>query len=552
MEEDHYGNLWLGLFDDGVYKWDPLKAGVDFSKGLSKFTPIPPSRINKIMVDREGIVWIGTASDGLYTVDPGTDDIIHHMHIKATPEFKLPEQGASALLDYNDSLVIIGTAKNVLLYNRIGQKLSVLGNSDVTSGFVQAMEKDAAGYVWLATTAAMYRVNVGNRFFLKFNRIDGIRNDYFILAASKVLRDGKMFFGASYSIVVFNPSDIKIESAYPKINITDFILMNRSLRLDSLLQQNQIEFAHHENSITIDLSTMSYNTIYKIRYKLEGLDTDWKIADRTHELVYPYLPPGSYRLLVKTMNTEGVEGRELALLNFAIGSPFWQTWWFYIAWALLIGLVLFWFDKARMQRKERLSKMRSDIAANLHEEVNTALGNINILSEMAKLKAEIDPKKSAEFIEQIHSRSHNMIIAMDDMLWSISPDNDSMEKTIARMEEYIDALNNRRSAGIAILVDKRVKSLKLDMQLRHEAFLLFKESIKELIQAGATQFKIHLTLDKSHLLYTMQFNNKDCDRQQLNQFLNRSDMVNKLFNMRAKLQVQEHKTNSVMELRIPL
>ena len=86
-----------------------------------------------------------------------------------------------------------------------------------------------------------------------------------------------------------------------------------------------------------------------------------------------------------------------------------------------------------MRRNEALQRMRTDIADNLHQEINTALSNINILSEMAKLKTEKEPHKSREYFEQIHTKSHNMIIAMDDMLWSIDPENDSMSKTAERM-----------------------------------------------------------------------------------------------------------------------
>ncbi len=45
---------------------------------------------------------------------------------------------------------------------------------------------------------------------------------------------------------------------------------------------------------------------------------------------------------------------------------------------------------------------------------------------MANLKAGKEPEKSKEYIEQIHSRSNNMIAAMDDMLWSIQPENDNI------------------------------------------------------------------------------------------------------------------------------
>jgi hypothetical protein len=40
-----------------------------------------------------------------------------------------------------------------------------------------------------------------------------------------------------------------------------------------------------------------------------------------------------------------------------------------------------------LRRKAALQKMRSEIAGNLHEEVNNALNNINVLSEIARANA---------------------------------------------------------------------------------------------------------------------------------------------------------------------
>jgi glucose-6-phosphate-specific signal transduction histidine kinase len=213
---------------------------------------------------------------------------------------------------------------------------------------------------------------------------------------------------------------------------------------------------------------------------------------------------------------------------------------------------LFQFDKTRAKRKETVQKMRSNIAGNLHEEVNSALNNINILSEMAKLKADRDPQKSKEFIEQIHSKSHNMIIAMDDMVWSISPANDSMEKTVARMQEYIDSMNNRRGANIKMLVDEKVKLLNQDMQFRHEAFLLFKESINGLLNAAAAACKIHVALEKSNLIYSIAFNNGECDKPQLNNMLEKLKISKHAAVINAGLSLQTHAGNSVLELKMPL
>jgi hypothetical protein len=324
------------------------------------------------------------------------------------------------------------------------------------------------------------------------------------------------------------------------------------LPVDSLLRREVIELAPNENSITIDLSAMSYNTGYVIRYKLEGLEDMWKVTNQTNQLVYSYLPAGNYTLRLSALNTDGTEEPNPLALKIRVTKPFWKTWGFYSLLILLAGSILFWLDKARLQRKEAVQKMRSDIAANLHTDVNTALGNINILSEMAKMKAQKDPKKSSEFIDQIYTKSQNMITSMDDMLWSISPENDSMERTVQRLREYIEDLNGRYSTTIEMLVDDKVKTLKLHMQFRHEGFLLFKEISKGLLNAGASGCKIHLTLEKPNLLFTIHFTNADSDQQQINNLPYTADLAKRLDILHAKINTHLRNSHSEWELKIPI
>ena len=328
--------------------------------------------------------------------------------------------------------------------------------------------------------------------------------------------------------------------------------MNRSLPVDSLLQLRQVELGYEENSLSVDFSTLAYMSAHMIQYTLDPIDKEWIIADKNNQAIYSYLPPGRYVLKFKTIDSEGHTEISPLSLVIRIDPPFWKSWWFYSLLVLLAGGLLFWLDKARMQRKETMQKMRSNIAGNLHEEVNTALNNINILSEMAKLKAETEPQKSKEFIEQIHSRSHNMIIAMDDMLWSISPDNDSMEKTVARMQEFIDAQNNRRSVNISMLVDGKVKLLKLDMQLRHELFILFKETIRILVNASAVDCKIHVAMDKSNLLYSLYFNNTACNKPQLSVMLQKLEDNKYVVPLKARVELQSHGNNCTLLIKMPV
>jgi ligand-binding sensor domain-containing protein len=552
VAEDKYGNLWMGLQGFGVFKWTKSKGAIKFEDGIKRFDAIPIVQINRIMVDSKGYVWIGTESEGVYAIDPETGKVVIHFGNKETGGRKLPEPGVSDILEYDDSSMVITTGTYIGIYNRVLNHTRLIGSPDMLSGFIASMQKDKQGYVWLATTNGLYRINIQKKIFVKFNRTDGIDNDHFILASSYALPDGRLIFGSSNHFIVFDPAKIQVGTTVPEIMITDFKVMNKSLLVDSVLRLKEIELGYKSNSLVVEFSSLNYTNSFLIQYKLEGVDADWKIADKTNQAVYSYLKPGTYYFLLNTLDEDGKEGKEIQKFILTIKPPFWKTWWFYSLFALLTAGLLFWLDRERMKRKEAIQKMRINIADDLHREVNAALGNINILSEMARMKAETEPQKSKEFIEQIQGKSHNMMIAMDDMLWAIDPENDNMGKIILRVREYIDGLRNRHGVQIDLLVDKNVEVLQLNMKLRKELFWLFKSGITNVVKTGGHNCKMHISFERPNLLYTLEFDNTKSDMQQLNNLRQRKELMDKIKDINASFDVQILKTKMIFLVTIPV
>jgi glucose-6-phosphate-specific signal transduction histidine kinase len=219
----------------------------------------------------------------------------------------------------------------------------------------------------------------------------------------------------------------------------------------------------------------------------------------------------------------------------------------------VVAAIIYWFDKQRINKLLALQKVRTEIAGNLHDEVNTTLNNINLLSEMARIKADKETERSKEYIEQISHKSHNMIIAMDDILWSIDPDNDSMEKSLLRMMEFADALKNRHGANIEIALDKKVRSLKPDMKTRHEVFLVFKQALRTIVQyAGGKNTLVHIDLFKNKLSVTLQDATASMDKNihEIDESI--KDMHSRSAHIGADLDVQYDKNGIVVILLVPV
>ncbi len=511
VEADAYGNMWFGTQGLGLIKWDAQKGKYDFEKGLYPIKDAKINRpINKIIVDSKGWVWVSCEQAGIYVLDASSDKIIYHFRENASGFENLPTSAVCGLLEYNDSLMILTTNSHVLCFNRKEKKTTVLYGPEDISGFIASLEKDNHGHVWMGTTTTLYRFQPDKKGLWAMDRRDGIFNDAFVLSASLLMPDGRLAFGVSEHFIAFDPAKIESSAQLPPVSITAARVNNQNYPLNVLLSQpSKTVLTHEQNALTIDLATFVFNVRCTIQYRLEGIDKNWVNADNNGQADYAFLPPGTYRFYTRTADADMNFSEEQHQFTLQILPPFYQAWWFYSLLILAAGGLLFWLDHERKKRESAVEQIRNDISDDLHKEVHTALQNINVLSEMANIKAETDPQKAKEFIAQIHGKSHQMIDAMEDMLWSITPENDSMYKMVERMKELTASLNARHPSKIELRVDEMILDLTLNMKQRYDAFVIFKKGLHKIAKACPDGFRIHIDAEGGTLNYTI-----DCPQTQ--------------------------------------
>ncbi len=96
------------------------------------------------------------------------------------------------------------------------------------------------------------------------------------------------------------------------------------------------------------------------RYRIKNRAKTW-VETSERELNYPNLTPGDYMLEVEARNAQGLWSAEPARLSFQVMTPWWHSWWFRVA-AALLALV---FVRSLWQRRTyRLEddKMRLEVA----------------------------------------------------------------------------------------------------------------------------------------------------------------------------------------------
>lgn len=500
VDEDTSGNLWFGTQNGRVIKWDFKKSGGDPTKGYELI--VQTGSVQKIHFDYQGYIYVGTMGRGLVKIDVRTNKVVHQWTSKGKEGERLFSDVPYDMTWYNDSTLIV-TAGCINIINTKTNKVRWIDTDDGLPGNnAISVQRDRYGILWIGLTNGICRVNLERNVISFYDRRDGISYDKLVAAGVSHLSDGRIIFFTEHDFIVFDPNNFGQQLMPPQPYITSFKLDNEFLSMDSLFREKTIVLRYDNTSIAIAFSSLSYLQQRKVHYyyMLEGLDKDWIHSDHPMEAIYNSLAPGDYVFKVRSENADGMISEEIASIPVTVRPPFWKTWWFLSLVGLLVILILFLIDKERVKRRESLVNMRRQIRANLKEEVSTTLNNINVLSEIAKIKADKNLVQAKEFIDQISEKSRYMDEVLEDTLWSIDPANDSMKKFILRIRELTEALKTLHEIEIDLIVDNKVQSMALDMKLRYELLFFYKEAMGFIAQnIYCDQLFVNINKTKSKL-----------------------------------------------------
>lgn len=150
--------------------------------------------------------------------------------------------------------------------------------------------------------------------FKNYRLKDGIQGYQFMPNAVCKASNGYILFGGINGITSFKPESFTDNPFAPPVLITELKLFDKIVKpgdetglLTSQISQTQrIVLRHDQSMISLKLAVAnfvsgSHNTF---AYKLEGYDNKWHHLTDDQNVIYSYLPPGTYRFLVKAANND--------------------------------------------------------------------------------------------------------------------------------------------------------------------------------------------------------------------------------------------------------
>jgi signal transduction histidine kinase len=78
---------------------------------------------------------------------------------------------------------------------------------------------------------------------------------------------------------------------------------------------------------------------------------------------------------------------------------------------------------------------------------------------------------------KINSDSRSMMESVDEIIWSISPMNESLQGIVLRLREYAKPLAESKNIKFEFKTDTQIEKLNLDVEVRRNLYLIVKEAI---------------------------------------------------------------------------
>ncbi|MBL7761277.1 MAG: hypothetical protein JNK08_11330 [Sediminibacterium sp.] len=465
---DAKGNIWMSTQQGHVARYDGKKFTV-----TKKFGTI----VRKILIDNEGLLWLATLDQGLYCLSADGTRILRH-YTSGSPDNALFQTGGADIDQLNDSTLVFAAGAMNFINKKTGKVRWLTIEDGLPGNSVLRIRKDDKGNLWMITKNGLCRYNPNNNRVTVYGRKDGIMISNLTTEADLKCSDGSIMFGGANGFLFFHPSTFTNKVQPPDVAITDFKLLNTFIPVDSLLGLPEVRLHSHQNAFSIYFSALSYMQRDKLTYyyKMEGIDKDWIKADRITQVNYSHIQPGNYVFRAFCEDNDGNRSGNIISLNIYIRPPFWRTGWFISILLTIIVLVAYGMHRLRINKFIAVEKIRNRVSRDLHDDMGSTLSTINILSSMAKARLD-DRLKIGEYLNKISDNSQRMMEAMDDIVWSIKPANDNMQKTVARMREFATNVLEAKNIELEFRVTEAVYDVKLGMEARKDFFLIFKEAV---------------------------------------------------------------------------
>jgi signal transduction histidine kinase/ligand-binding sensor domain-containing protein len=473
------GAIWIGMNQGlAVLRGDRLRT----LEGL------PHPTITSFAGGPDGSVWIGTLG-GLVL---WRDRVVRVW----TERDGLADDVVWSILPGRDSSVYLGTAHGVsVLRDGRFRTIDARGpRARLTNDTVYCLLEDGAGRVYASTNRGVNILDLRAEPTVAgvLERNDGLASIEGNVGACHRDARGRLWFGNVSGVSLYDPAREAGTRQAPRVRIAGVRLFDRELPPAGMTERR---FGHRDNYFQFAFAGIDHAAPHRVRYRyrLAGLDRGWTETDRG-SVQYTNLDPGRYRFQVQAASGSG-PWSAAAEMPFTIRTPIWRRWWFVLLAALALGSAVALVLALRVRQLLALERLRTAIAADLHDHIGAGLTEIAILSEIVAHRTGGSPE-----LGKVADTARQLLDKMNEIVWLVNPRRDSLHDLFVRLKDSYSELFSHagvlfRASNLALF-----ERVRLPMSYRENLYLIFKEALNNSLRhSGCQEIELSVALQGRRL-----------------------------------------------------
>jgi ligand-binding sensor domain-containing protein len=593
--KDRHGNIWISTLN-GLHRYNPHTSAIhSYYHDENDSTSLPSNRVVKYFEDSEGISWVFFYKRGFCKFNPATGKCYDYIqgvknadgHTSNFSIWDLTEDAERNIWFADDTQGLWKYDRKTKTFKRVFEK-------ELTDGHIATVTVDATNTVWIATRNGLGKIEKGklqllthsdglptNTFFGartdKQNRLWILSNQGMILYDEKRkivkvfkeddglekasvdgvilyrLADGRMVIGGNDYVTEFEPEKIALSSAKPAVYITDLKLFGQPYSWRETKEGKTVSLTYDQNQLSFDFAVLNYSNSQgnKFYYQLIGLDKEWRPSAQGFAN-YTNLDEGSYVFRVKGSNSDGTMNEEGDFVTIFISPPFWRTWWFTGISLIILSSLIYLLFRYRLQQALKLERIRTRISTDLHDDIGSTLSSISILSNMV-LREKID-SSAHNMITEIKDNSYKLMERIDDIVWSINPENDTLTELLIRVKQFSSKLFEVKGIDYEFCIPEDISGVRLPAEYNQHVYLILKESINNMVKySECTNARIAIFLSDATLIFKIADNGRGFQSTVIHSGNGIKSMKNRARLMKGELEiVSEVERGTVIQLTIKI
>lgn len=359
--------------------------------------------------------------------------------------------------------------------------------------------------LWMASSLGLIHFTPNNIQAKVFGISDGLQ-DIHLSGEFEFIKNGTLLLPQRTGFSLVQTANLISDKKGHDLKVNSFKINDKAIQISN---ETELILEYDENNINVELALLSYQSSSKnsFNYFLEEYHAGW-LESNSNSIDLYQLPPGNYTLHIQAFDANGTSSVQTIEIPILIKKPFWLRIWFWaLVMILLLGAVVFIYQY-RIRQLKKIQGLRNKIAGDLHDEIGSALSSIKLYAGFGLDEVSDDQK---ELLTKIYDTANESVENMSDIVWSINPTNDSLERIFVKMKSFSD--NMLPPMGISITYNLSPKNLSYSMEQRRQLYLFYKEAINNIVKhSQATQVSIQFEEIVNHWTLIIKDNGRGFDQ----------------------------------------